>query len=254
MNVDVIKKAILEAGDVIKKAIPTEGIVEKEGRANYVTGADLASEKILMDAIKKNFPKHLILSEETESNIPDILAVEHLWVIDPIDGTSNFRYDRNYSGISVGYVENGDIKLGMVYDPFRGEFYKAEKGLGAFNNDRRIEVGKTNDIYKSTIAFGNSYEPAITKDHVELFLKINPTPWLLVRGSAVLEICDVANGRIDLFYNRKLRPWDNAAAFLIAREAGAVVKNFNGEDANFVSQEAIAGNNYMVENFLKIIS
>ena len=141
MNFDVIKQAVLDAGRAVLKAKPTEGIVVKEGRSNFVTGADLESERILKEAIQTNFPGHSILSEETESDLQNILAIDSLWVIDPIDGTNNFRYERDYSGISVGYVKKGQVQMGMIFNPFRNELFHAVKGKGAFVNDKKIYVG-----------------------------------------------------------------------------------------------------------------
>ena len=124
---EVLKNIARVAGEAIRNAIPTDGVIEKEGRANIVTAADLASEKIIMDAIRANFPLDAILSEETTSTIEDPLQTERLWVIDPIDGTSNFRHERNYSAISIGYIENGEMIMGAVYDPFRDELFTRRK-------------------------------------------------------------------------------------------------------------------------------
>lgn len=248
-----IKTAILKAGEFVRKASPTEGIVVKEGRLNFVTAADLESERILKEAIQKNFPGHSILSEETESDIKDILAVEYLWVMDPIDGTSNFRYQRGYSGISVGYVEKGESQFGLIYDPFRNELFQAEKGKGAFLNGNRIHVDNKTDLAKTTIMTDNSYDPAGIKSNLEMLLKINPTPWVLIRGSAVLAFCDIASGRADVYAHQFLKPWDNAAGFVIAKEAGATIKGLKGEDVDFTVSSLVIGNEILVEQFLEQI-
>lgn len=253
MNAEVIRESVLRAGEAVLKARPTEGIITKEGRGNYVTAADLASEKIIIGAIQKNFPDHSILSEETESHLGDLLLIDHLWVIDPIDGTSNFRYGRDYSGISVGYVEKGVPQVGFIYNPFRNEFFHAERGKGAFVNDRQIEVSAETDLAKATVITGNSYEPKITRSNLEMLLKIPQTPWVLIRGSAVLEYCDIAAGRADLFAHQAVKPWDNAAAFVILQEAGAVIKGLNGEDVNFTASSLVTGNKTLVDQFLEAI-
>ena len=254
MNFDVIKKAVLDAGEAVLKARPTDGIIAKdEGRLNFVTGADLESEKILKEAIEKNFPDHSILSEETKSNLGDLLSVDYLWVIDPVDGTSNFRYERDYSGISVGLVEKGEPRLGLIYNPFRDEFFYAEKGMGAFLNGKTIHVDNKTDLAKATVMSDNSYDPNETKSNLEILLKLNPTPWVLIRGSAVLAYSDIAAGRADIYAHQFLKPWDNAAGFVIAKEAGAVIKGLKGEDVNFTASSLVVGNETLVEQFLKFL-
>lgn len=254
MNIKVIREGILQAGEAVRKAKPTKGIVSKnEGRLNFVTAADLESERILKEAIQKAFPTHLILSEETESDIADIVAVEHLWVIDPIDGTSNFRYDRGYFGISVGYVEKGVPTAGMIYNPLADELFHSESGKGAFLNDRPIHVGNKTELSKATVYTDNSYDPDGKRSNLEMLLKLRPTPWILIRGSAVLAYCDIAAGRADIYAHQFLKPWDNAAGFVIAKEAGAVIKGMSGEDIDFLSPRAVVGNETLVNQFLRAI-
>lgn len=246
IRTDLLRRAAHEAGIAIRNAVPTAGVLEKEGRANIVTAADLASEKIIMELITKYFPQDHILSEETESTIADPLSSEHLWVIDPIDGTSNFRYQRHYSAVSIGYLEKGVIKAAAVYDPFRDEFFYAEQGQGATVNDQPLTIGSQTELGKATVASDNSYYPAGTERNLRLLLKLKPTPWVLIKGSAVLTMCEVAAGRIDVYIHTFVKPWDNAAAFLLVREAGGVVKDFQGNDAAFTSHEVVVGNEALV--------
>lgn len=250
MNFDVIRKAILEAGEAVKKANPTEGIINKEGHLNFVTGADLDSERILKEAVANNFPNHVILSEETESNIKDVLSIEHLWVIDPIDGTSNFRYGRGYFGISVGYVEYGEPIAGFIYNPLNNELFHAEKGKGSFLNGNSIHVDNKTDLAKATVMTDDSYDSNGTRKNLEMLLKLNPTPWVLIRGSAVLAYCDIAAGRADVYAHHFFKPWDNAAGFVITKEAGAIIKGLKGEDVNFTASSLVVGNETLVDYFL----
>lgn len=254
MNIEVIRGGILKAGEEVRKANSSESVVTKnEGRLNFVTAADLESERIIKEAIQSTFPDHLILSEETESDIADIMAVEHLWVIDPIDGTSNFIYDRGYFGISVGYVEKGVPTAGMIYNPLADELFHSESGKGAFLNDRPIHVGDKTELSKATVYTDNSYDPDGMRSNLEMLLKLSPTPWVLIRGSAVLAYCDIAAGRADIYAHQFLKPWDNAAGFVIAKEAGAVIKGMNGEDIDFLSPRAVVGNEALVTQFVEAI-
>lgn len=252
-RISILKQSAMAAGDIVKKALPSEGIREKEGRANIVTAADLASEKIIMDIIKANFPDDPILSEETQSNLGDLLSLDKLWVIDPIDGTNNFRYQRNYSAISIGYVEKGVVQAGAIFDPFREDLYYAEKGKGAFLNGEKISVGTNNDLGKASVITDNSYDPAGTRHNLELLLKLPITPWVMMKGSAVLEMSEVASGRADLFFHTFLKPWDNAAAFILTEEAGGVVIGIDGRPVNFLTSNAIVGNQELVNQFLQAV-
>jgi myo-inositol-1(or 4)-monophosphatase len=252
-ELSVLKEVALKAGTAVKKAEPSEGIITKEGRANFVTAADLASEKIIMDEIHESFPSDKILSEETENHITELLSEPHLWVIDPIDGTNNFRFGRNYSAVSIGYVENGVLKGAAVYDPFNDDLFTAEKGKGAFLNGTKIQTSSLESLAEAVIATDNSYDPAGTKRNLEIVLRMPVTPWCLMRGSAVLTMCDAASGRIDLYFHNSLKPWDNAAAFLIAEEAGALVVGIDGQEISFLSEHVIIGNHSLVDQFLASI-
>lgn len=251
---EVIEQAALKAGSAVLKFKPTEGLVHKEGRGNPVTAADLASEKIIIDTIRKHFPQHQIMAEETASEVANPLEAEHLWVIDPIDGTNNFSHSRNYSAISIGYIEKGTIKTAAVYNPFSQDLFIAQKGAGAFLNGQKIGVSQLNDLGKGAIAFDNSSFPEGTRRNLELALKLPETPWCMIRGSAVLAMCDVAAARIDLYFHTFLKPWDNAAAFLIAEEAGATVVGLDGQPANFLSDNVVIGNLELVKQFLAAIN
>jgi len=251
---DVAKMAALAGGQAALATIPTDGVVIKEGRGNFVTKGDLASEKAIISLIRKHFPSDEILSEETESQLKDLLTVEHLWVIDPIDGTNNYRNGRNYSAVSVAYVESGQIVDAAAYDPFRKELFTAHRGGGAFLNGRAIKIGEQKDIHKAVVATDNSYDPDGTRHNLQIVLAIDPTPWVLVKGSAVLTICEVACGRTDLYFHTALKPWDNAAAMLIAEEAGAIVTDLKGNKIAFTSPEIVVGNPELVKEFARSVA
>lgn len=248
----VIKQASLDAGKFIKNAEPTDGIVYKEGRGNFVTTADMQSEKIVIDLIKQHFPNDLILSEESNNDLKDILSVENLWIIDPIDGTNNFAHHRNYSCISIGYAEKGILQLGAVYNPFSDELFFAEKDTGAFLNDKKVSISDKQDITKAYVCTDNSYSPEKTRRHIELVLAIEPTPFTFIKGSAALTMCEVAAGRMDLYFHTCINAWDTAAGLLMIQEAGGVAKNFAGKVVTFDSPEIIVGNETIVDSFIPL--
>lgn len=249
--IETVKKSAL----AIKKLSPTAGIVLKEGRENFLTQADLTSQKIIIDSIHQLFPHEDILSEETESGFTQeqLLASDHLWVIDPIDGTNNFKNERGFSSISVGYVEKGEPKVGVVYNFYSDELYSAQKEKGAFLNGKTIHVSSLQELSQGIVATETYYSSQVIKHNLELFLKIQPTPYVMIRGCASLVICEIASGRTDLYFHTGLKPWDNAAAFLIVKEAGGVVKGLNGEDISFLSSSVVVGNPLVVSQFISAI-
>ena len=252
-RIDLAKQAAKAAGDFIKSAHPQEGSAAKEGRLNFVTTADLESEKIIIDHIKRKYPYDSILSEETNSNLENPLSVPHLWVIDPIDGTNNFRRQRDYSAVSIGYVENGEMLSGVIYNPFRDELFTTEKDKGAFLNGNSIHIAAETDLTKTEIATDNWYDPEGTRQNLELILKLKKIPFMFMKGSAVLLLAEIACGRMDLYVHNFLKPWDNAAGFLLVREAGGVIKDLKGNDISFLSPQAVAGNVTLVEQFIQEI-
>jgi myo-inositol-1(or 4)-monophosphatase len=252
---EIVLSAVKAGGQAAKSVIPSSGIIAKEGRGNFVTAGDLASEKAVLKIIKKHFPKDAILSEETESSLSnsELLNLNRLWVLDPIDGTNNFRNQRHFSCVSLGYVEKGIIKAGAIYDFYHDELFYGELGGGAYLNNQPISVGTQKDFTQATIATDNSYVPEETKYNLELLLKIKPVPFVLMRGSGALMMCEIAAGRTDLFFHTVLKPWDNAAGFLIVEEAGGMVKGLKGEKINFLSPTVVVGNKELVKQFVERI-
>lgn len=244
------------AAEAIKGIIPSAGMILKEGRENFVTEADLISEKTIISLINQHFPKENVLSEEIRSSLTekDLLSLEHLWVIDPIDGTNNFKNERGYSSISIGYVEKGKTQLGVIYNFYRDELFSAHVGKGAYLNAKPIAVGNLTDITKGVIATDPYYTSEGTRHNLKLLLKVNPMPFVIIRGCGTLSMCEIAAGRTDLYFHTSLKPWDNAAAFLIVKEAGGVVKGLQNEEVTFLSPSAVVGNSQLVEQFTSIIA
>ncbi len=253
-RVEVIIQAALAAGKEILKFDPNTVETEVKSTAgDLVTAADLASEKIITQTIKAGFPDDVVISEETKEGqellVPDKLGQLTGWVIDPIDGTNNFKKGMAYSGISIGYIENGQSTIGAVYDPYRKELYIAEKGKGATRNGQPIHVSdKTVFDAGTRVCTSNSYEGG-TQANIDRFTKLGHV-WVDVLGSAVLIMTDVACGRLDLYHHNGLKPWDNAAAFLIAKEAGAKTTNLQGQPTTWLTSEVIMGNPRLVDEFV----
>lgn len=259
-NVDVSPRgrlaieAALSGGKAVMEEIDSMEVTTKEGINNFVTNCDLASQEAIISLIKNEYPNDQILSEETDTEIDDVNRIENLWVIDPIDGTNNLIYRRNRSCISVAFARNGEVLVGAVYDPFNKELYFAENGKGAFLNGRRLTIHNQSNLTEAVVSTDPAYDSQTIRQHLELLLRIPETPpRILLRGSSVLSICEIASERTHLFFHVKLQPWDTAAATLIVRESGGVVLDFDGNPATLSSKSIIASNEKLSEKFLGIV-
>ena len=202
-------------------------ITNKEGINNLVTEADHAAEKAIIEVIQQDCPDHFILSEETgeiKSNS------EYKWIIDPIDGTVNFANGIPICCVSIGVEKEGQMILGAVYNPFINEFYFAQKGMGAYLNEKRIHVSQKDTVIKSCLVTGFPYTYLDAPNGpLEVFSKLVRKGIPVRRlGSAAIDLCWVAAGRFDGFYEHKLQAWDSAAGFLMVEEAGGKVTDFEG--------------------------
>ena len=202
-------------------------ISNKEGINNLVTEADHASEKAIMDTITEQFPDHFILSEEAGEMAT---GSEYKWIIDPIDGTVNYAHGIPICCVSIGIEHQGSMIMGAVFNPFLKEFYFAEKGAGALLNGELIAVSKETDVNKACLVTGFPYTYLdVPNGPLEVFSRFIRRGVPVRRlGSAAMDLCWVAAGRFDGFYEHKLQAWDSAAGFLIVEEAGGKVTDFKG--------------------------
>ena len=204
-------------------------VESKSGSANFVTAYDVAVQEHLIRRLKEFLPDAVFVAEEKDNDAAALMA-EHCFVIDPIDGTTNFIHDYRMSCISIAMVTRGETVLGMVYDPYRGELYSAEKGKGAFLNGEPIRVSDR-PVALSVAAFGTSpYRRDTLTDLTfamakEIFLAMAD---IRRSGTAALDLAHLAGGRVDAFFEMVLSPWDFAAGALIVTEAGGVVTQSDG--------------------------
>ena len=195
---------------------------------NLVTTADLASEKAIIETILSHFPEHKILAEESSQNArPNDFSVGPVWIIDPIDGTTNYAHGHNQVGVSIAYALDGIVQAGAVLAPFQGELFTATRGGGAFRNGTAIKCTDTSLLSDALIATGFPYERSNIDNICGRLLRLLRTCRDVRRlGAASLDICWVACGRLDAFSEETLMPWDGAAGCLVAREAGATIGHF----------------------------
>jgi myo-inositol-1(or 4)-monophosphatase len=206
--------------------------VSFKGDRNLVTTADIACEKVIIDTIREAFPDHQILAEESAQSTPtDAYAHGPVWVIDPIDGTTNYAHGHFQVGISIGCAIDGIAHAGVVAAPFLHEVFTATKGGGAFCNGQRISISGVDSIPDALIATGFPYDrsnaPAISARLERILRQCRDIRRL---GAASLDLCWVACGRLDAYYEECLNPWDCLAGGLIAREAGAAIGRFPYEN------------------------
>lgn len=223
----LLKKTILKAGAILRKRFGKVGYKQKR-RADLLTIADLESQKTILAAITKNFPGDDYKAEENSEKITE---AEYLWVVDPLDGTTNFAHGYPVSCVSIGVLRNGEPWLGGVYDPFRNELYLAAKGKGAFLNGERIGVTKTPRVSRSLLITGFAYDRAERADYYLRRFKafIQAAHDVRRSGSAALDMAWVAAGRADGFWEYELNPWDVAAGAILITEAGGRVTDLHGK-------------------------
>jgi myo-inositol-1(or 4)-monophosphatase len=200
-----------------------------KGSRNLVTTADVAAEKAIIACIKQTFPEHAILAEESTNNSsPEVYATGYVWVIDPIDGTTNYAHGHFNVGISVACAYNGIIQVGVVAAPFLNEVFHAVKGGGAFLNNSPIRCTDTSSVDDAVITTGIPYDRSnahLIAQRIERVIRRCRD--LRRLGAASLDLCWIACGRIDGYFEEGLSPWDIAAGSLIAREAGAAIAHYD---------------------------
>ena len=228
-------------------------ISNKEGINNLVTEADHAAEKAIMDTIQSAFPDHFILSEESGELKQDST---YKWIIDPIDGTVNFANGIPICCVSIGVEKDGKMILGAVYNPFMNEFYFAERGEGAYLNDKKIQVGNKKTLITSCLVTGFPYTYLDAPNGpLQVFEKLIRKGVPVRRlGSAAIDLCWVAAGRFDGFYEHKLQAWDSAAGFLMVEEAGGKVTDFKGDYYSPYQPHIIATNGLIHDELVAVVN
>jgi myo-inositol-1(or 4)-monophosphatase len=227
-------------------------ISNKEGLNNLVTEVDHASEKAIIEVIKKHYPDHCILTEESGELFQES---DYKWIIDPIDGTVNFAHHIPICCISIGIEHKGEMILGAVYNPFMNEMFFAEKGKGATLNDNKISVSTKEKVENACLVTGFPYTYLDTPNGpLQVFERLIRKGIPVRRlGSAAIDLCWVACGRFDGFYEHKLHAWDSAAGYLIVEEAGGKVTNITGEKYSPYEPGCVATNGVIHDELIEWI-
>ena len=255
MNKELLKTAIhaaTSAGEhILNSARSIDALtISQKSLYDYVSEVDRDSEKIIRRIIHDAFPSHSILGEEYGQAGDS--KNEYQWVVDPLDGTTNYLRSIPHYAVSVGLCCNGDIDLGVIYDPSKNELFVAQKGLGAFLNDKPISVSNTK-IAGSLLATGIPFNGA-SLQNIAAFtstmegLLAMQTSGIRRLGAAALDLAYVASGRYDGFWESNLKAWDIAAGILMVTEAGGIVTNLNGSDSLSVTGDLLATGNILAAN------
>ncbi len=256
MNLENIQNtglaAVHRAAAEIRPRLGKIGTPGRKGPLDLVTEADTESEKAIIRTIRSRFPDHEILAEESGLSKGSASCT---WIIDPLDGTTNFAHGVPLFSISIAFAHEGEIKAGFVLNPESGELFSAVKGRGAELNGRKIRVTDTSEVSDSLLVTGFPYnfkeilEPLMTR-----FTNcLSASRGVRRLGSAALDLCFVACGRFDAFWEQNLKPWDTAAGFLIAEEAGARVTDFSNNRFDVERAEILATNGNIHNEMLSLL-
>jgi myo-inositol-1(or 4)-monophosphatase len=244
---DIATEAALAAGVVLQDYLgKLENAITEKGRpGDLVTIADKASEQVILEVLRRHFPQHSILAEESgklgnQDN-------EFLWAIDPLDGTTNYAHQYPCFAVSIGLLINGVPKVGVIYDPFRDELFRAAAGLGATRNRRPIQVSQTAELSKSLLVSGFAYDRRETPDnnYAEFCHLTHLTQGVRRDGAAALDLAYVACGRVDGYWERGIAPWDVVAGIILVQEAGGNVTAYDGTPMKIDSGRILATNGYL---------
>lgn len=241
---EIATEAALAAGAVLKNYLGKleDAVIEKGRPGDLVTAADKASEALILEVLGRHFPHHSILAEES-GNLGD-QQNPYLWVIDPLDGTTNYAHQYPAFTVSIGLMIDGLPQVGVIYDPSHDELFRAAQGLGATRNRRPIKVSQTSALSKSLLVTGFAYDRRETTDnnYAEFCHLTHLTQGVRRSGSASLDLAHVACGRLDGYWERGLSPWDMAAGVILLQEAGGKVTAYDGSLLNIPSGRILATN------------
>ncbi|RKY70348.1 MAG: inositol monophosphatase, partial [Candidatus Latescibacterota bacterium] len=246
------KKIVTDAGNFIERNCGQVKKVEFKGKRNAVTWVDRESEKIIKNYLQRRFPGIPFLAEELNYRQE---YTDLCWVVDPLDGTNNFSHGYPVFCVSCALVKAKESLLGIVYDPTRKELFWAQKGMGAFLNNRRIRVSRIRVLKKALVCTGFSYDFEDNEDtNIGHFINfLHASQGVRRAGAAALDLCYVACGRLDGFWELCLKPWDTAAGVLIVSEAGGKITKFDGSKFDIFYSEVVASNKVLHSKMIEIL-
>jgi myo-inositol-1(or 4)-monophosphatase len=241
-----------ESGQVLAQMFKRPQEISYKGTFNLVTDADRRSEALIIERLRTHFPRHGVVAEEGGGQNA---GSEYCWYVDPLDGTTNFAHGFPVFCISLGLAYRDEVIAGVVYDPTREELFTAERGSGAYLNNQRIRVSKVDKLAESLVATG--FPPFAPNQDVNLSLYFRFTQLshgVRRPGSAALDLCSVAAGRFEGFWELKLNPWDKAAGMLLVTEAGGRTSDLSGQHVGVLEDEIFASNSLVHEEMCAVFA
>jgi myo-inositol-1(or 4)-monophosphatase len=245
-----------EAGQVLADKFGRALQVSNKGDIDLVTEADLAAEQLIVERIRSYHPRHAILTEES-GNVLEAGGSDaaYKWVIDPLDGTTNYAHGYPVFCVSVALEHEGRVVVGVVYDPTRDELFAAERGAGATLNGRTLRVSETDELNRALVCTGFPYDVRERGDFIRHFRQFIMRAQSVRRdGAAALDLAYVAAGRFEGFYEEGLRPWDVAAGVLLVEEAGGRVTHYDGSPFSIYATHIAASNGLLHEAMLGVLT
>ena len=240
---EIATEAAIAAGEVLLSYLGNIGTATQKGRpGDLVTVADKASEAVVLEILQRHFPTHAILAEE--SGKLGLAESEYLWAIDPLDGTTNYAHQYPFFAVSIGLLIAGVPEVGVIFDPFHQELFRAAKGLGATKNRRPIQVSTTNQLSESLLVSGFAYDrhETIDNNYAEFCHLTHLTQGVRRSGSAALDLAHVACGRLDGYWERGIAPWDISAGVILLQEAGGKITAYDESLLSIESGRILATN------------
>jgi len=247
------KQLAFDAGSLLIQRLGSARITNK-GDIDLVTEADIAAEELIIDRIRSHYPRHAILAEESGETISISNDSSWKWIIDPLDGTTNYAHGYPCFSVSIGVEHDGVLELGVVYDPMRKEMFAAERGQGTTLNDRRVRVSDVEELSSAMLCTGFPYNVRERPDFAREFARFTMIAQAVRRdGSAAIDLAYVACGRFDGFWEEGLNPWDIAAGVLMINEAGGRVTNYDGSPLNIYKPPICASNGLIHNEMLAVL-
>jgi len=248
-------RAARKAGDFVMREADRIKSVESKSQNDYVTNVDQAAEQLIIETIAHSYPEHAFLGEESGESGPNEKS-DFQWVIDPIDGTTNFIHKIPHWAISIACKHKGRTQIGVVYDPSKGELFSAVLGRGAQVDNKKMRVSKTKGLEHSLLATGFPFrDEAKLQEYMQIFSKLFPLCSDMRRaGSAALDLAYVAAGRFDGFWEFGLSPWDTAAGALLVQESGGMIADIQGNPQYEDKGSILAANPSAFKAMLKAIN
>lgn len=249
----VARDAAKAAGKLIRENWQLTKEVRYKSAIDLVTTTDREAEDCIVHLLQKRFPRHSILAEEETSLIGS--EKEYRWIIDPLDGTTNFAHAYPHFSVSIALEREQEIIFGLVYDPLREESFEAAQGKGASLNGNAIRPSKVTELDKALLATGFPYDRRERADYYLAYFRayLVRSQGIRRNGSAALDLCYLACGRIDGFWELKLHPWDVAAASLIVQEAGGAMSDFSGNEFSIWGEETLGSNGLIHGEMLEVL-